>query len=501
MNKFKLLGQVYTPTWIVRIILDEANYSGHHILGKTVLEPACGDGAFLTEIVRRYIQAAKQENLPTYKIISDLETYIYGIEKDPTAYQQCLTNLNKLIQKELTSCTLNWKIFCDDTLIKYQDYLKSFDFIFGNPPYIRIHNLDRQTRILIKEKMQFTNGMLDIYISFFEMALQMLKTNGVLGFITPNTFLHNTSYQNFRKFLQKKQNIKMICDFQSNKIFDGFSTYTAITIIDQSQQQQNFTYKEKSKQKQKINSVNQINFTDLNSQKWTLSNHENSNFLNTLFSTSNTQMKELFNIQYGFATLRDKIFIASATNKTDTHIQLNGHWLERKILRKIIKGSCYKGDKNQIEYIIFPYHKKNGKYHAYTENELMKDFPLTYLYLLENKDELLKRDLDKNTLWYEFGRSQGIQTSHTPKIVISTMINDSINFFRLPKEILVYSGIFLSAKYDEHDLSLAEQILKSPEFFRYTRLTGKDFSGGYKSLSTKQIKEYPISIPKPHSLF
>lgn len=131
----------------------------------------------------------------------------------------------------------------------------------------------------------------------------------------------------------------------------------------------------------------------------------------------------------------------------------------------------------------------------------MERFPLAYQYLLDNKDELLKRDLDAGATWYEFGRSQGIQSSHKPKIAISTIINGTVDFFRLPEEILVYSGIFLSAKYNEHDLLLAEKILGSSDFLRYIRLTGKDLSGGYKSLSAKQIKDYRFSASQPNSLF
>ncbi len=52
MSKHKTLGQVYTPKWIVDEILDLVGYNNSVILDKTILEPACGDGAFLIEIVK-----------------------------------------------------------------------------------------------------------------------------------------------------------------------------------------------------------------------------------------------------------------------------------------------------------------------------------------------------------------------------------------------------------------------------------------------------------------
>lgn len=51
----KLLGQIYTPPHIVNKILDEAGLNSTHFLGKSILDPACGDGRFLREVVRRII--------------------------------------------------------------------------------------------------------------------------------------------------------------------------------------------------------------------------------------------------------------------------------------------------------------------------------------------------------------------------------------------------------------------------------------------------------------
>ena len=46
-TKEKLNGQIYTPDFIVNKILDNVGYNSKEILGKTILDPACGDGRFL----------------------------------------------------------------------------------------------------------------------------------------------------------------------------------------------------------------------------------------------------------------------------------------------------------------------------------------------------------------------------------------------------------------------------------------------------------------------
>lgn len=94
--------------------------------------------------------------------------------------------------------------------------------------------------------------------------------------------------------------------------------------------------------------------------------------------------------------------------------------------------------------------------------------------------------MEKNSLWYAYGRSQGIQTIHTNKIVINPLIKDKIDYYNVSEDVLVYSGLFIVNK---TDLKI-DDILKSQSFLKYILLTGKDFSGGYKSITPKQIKSF-----------
>lgn len=490
-HKAKKLGQVHTPDWIVHEILNASGYTGQKILKRYALEPACGNGQFLHEMVKRYIQAGKDNHLTVNQIADDLSQYIVGVEIDKDAHDECLVRLNHLCQEQLGIHEISWRIYHQDTLDFYQGHLQCFDWIVGNPPYVRLHNLDDDIRDVLKKQFKFTKGTTDLYLAFFEMCFLMLNKTGKFGFITPNSFLYNTSYQHFRQFLQHQKKLKTLHDLKSNKVFDGYATYTAISIFDNTHEHDYFIYKELAHDE--FHEVNRIYFDELNPKKWVFTNQENSEFLSHL-SHNHQQLQDYFNIQYGFATLRDKIFIGKATPQNDELSLFRGAVIETAILNPIVKGSRYKGSPDDMEYILFPYMNKNGRYVAYDEQELATQFPLAYAYLLENKTELLKRDSDKKAQWFEFGRSQGLQSSHQEKIVISTLVHHQIHFFRLPKDVFVYSGIFLTKKHEGVDWQIAEEALGSEEFLRYARLTGKDMSGGYKSLSSKQIKSfYPSS--------
>ena len=493
MSKHKTLGQVYTPNWVVLEILDLVNYRTEKILNSYILEPSCGDGAFLIEIVKRFIYEAKKQNLSDLEIKTGLEKYIYGIELDKGEYLKCINNLNDIVKSNINFDHLDWNILNENTLHVFKNYLTVFDFIVGNPPYIRIHNLDFATRGLLKEHFQFSEGTIDIYLSFFEMSFHMIKPDGFIGFITPNSYLHNSSYSKFRAYLKDRKVVNTLIDFKANKIFKGFSTYTAISIFENNNTKESFVYKELIDGE--MTKINDILYSALNMKDWSFTNKANEDFLKGIQQNKNCFINELFNVQYGFATLRDKIFIGpiQEVDNSENLVLFNDHLMESVLLKTVIKGSKFKGEIEHTQKIIFPFKKKSDKYIVIPEDEMKSCYPNCYDYFLKNEDELRARDLDKSALWYEYGRSQGVQTIHNEKIVLSTLVNNNINYHRVSKDVLMYSGIFIVKKDPNTDWSVIEDVLKSDEFFQFVRLTGKDFSGGYKSITTKQIKEFKIN--------
>ena len=169
------------------------------------------------------------------------------------------------------------------------------------------------------------------------------------------------------------------------------------------------------------------------------------------------------------------------------------HEIESSILRRCVKASKYEG-KTDNTYIIFPYAET-----PISEDILKKEFPKTYAYLDSYREELAKRDMDKNTDWFLFGRSQGIQNSGLKKIVFKHIIDKNkpqIKPFILDEDVVVYSGRYITAETEE-DLQKAYSIFKSEEFARYCALVGKNKAGGYVEVSTKAIKEFGVREERP----
>ena len=76
------LREYYTPAWlarrIIRRVVDDP-------LAQTVLDPACGSGAFLTEAVAHFIQHAETVGMPPTEALQRLSGQVVGVDIHPAA--------------------------------------------------------------------------------------------------------------------------------------------------------------------------------------------------------------------------------------------------------------------------------------------------------------------------------------------------------------------------------------------------------------------------------
>ena len=121
----KATGEVFTPTPLVQEILNQIPIEQFQDPSKTFLDPSCGDGQFLSEVLIK-----KMENGSTFK--QALST-IYGVDIMPDNVALCKDRL--LCGQEHLRHIVDKNIVCADAL--------QYDYSFG-------------------EKVTFGNGLFEI---------------------------------------------------------------------------------------------------------------------------------------------------------------------------------------------------------------------------------------------------------------------------------------------------------------------------------------------------
>ena len=74
-ERVRKFAEVFTPDWLVRKMVDLLPEEAFEA-GKTVLEPACGEGAFLADILKRKFSRVKPGSDEAFLALSSL----YGVE-------------------------------------------------------------------------------------------------------------------------------------------------------------------------------------------------------------------------------------------------------------------------------------------------------------------------------------------------------------------------------------------------------------------------------------
>lgn len=110
-----------------------------------------------------------------------------------------------------------WHTWFSDVFDRADDK-NGFDIVIGNPPYGA--NIDKLVSLYKRIYPNTSHGYKDIYKYFYDFGLSICRKNGIICYITPNTFLRQPRYVDLRKVLLKS-NITQILDLGENIFMDA----------------------------------------------------------------------------------------------------------------------------------------------------------------------------------------------------------------------------------------------------------------------------------------
>ncbi len=491
----KVNGSYYTPTGVVSYIVQETVRD----LG-TVCDPACGSGAFLIE-ASKFLN--KKFNLSFKEIF---KKYIYGVDILPNSVLRTKIILSLLAITSGEDNDFEFNIFEGDSLdFNWKKHIPSFsgfNYIIGNPPYVRTKNLRFSVRQNIKKWETANFGNVDLYIPFFELAVDITHSAGIIGFITPNTYLTSSNAQLVREFIFKNKYLEKIVDFNGWQIFEGAITYTCITILNKKGADEiKFSLVDK---KEKIKELSKLKFDNLNhfllgKKEWRFLSKKDAENIFRIENSGSPLFKYVDKFITGLATLNNDLFLVNDNNDNKYLLkEYNGktYQIERDFTKKIIKPNKVKDLetlKNNKERIIYPYEYGNkGRAKILPESHIKSRFPKTYDYLCAIKNELDLRDkgLKKYEAWYAYGRTQGLN-GFGKKIILPMMGNRPSFVVVEEEETLFYCGYAIYPKKQE-DFRILEKVLNSDLMWFYIKKTSKNYSGGFKSFAKNYVKNFSI---------
>lgn len=160
---------------------------------KSILEPSCGDGAFL--------EAIEDARIPSAKRITACE-----LNEEEASKAAARTNLPVAIQK---TDFLRWYLF-------FAQNQEGFDAVVGNPPFIRYQYLPAEQQLLAEKifgqlRLPFTKHT-NAWVPFVLASVRLLRPGGRLAMVIPSELFHIPHAQSLRRYLAEQCSKILVLD-------------------------------------------------------------------------------------------------------------------------------------------------------------------------------------------------------------------------------------------------------------------------------------------------
>lgn len=487
-SKQRLLGITYTPPEIrFELTSTTLNYleRSSTLESCVICDPCCGSGTFSITLAEQLLS----RGIDVETVFQDI-MHFYDVDRLSLAI--ALTNLYRHFYVNYGINLSRYRLNC--AVRNFFSHSTKFDAFITNPPYVKLQNLDNQTRETLKENYTLLiSGASGLSLFFLKKMFDEITNRGIVSVITQNNFFTSNSGKALRAHIQ--DNLWRIDNFGSEAIFGKVTAYTCLLYLT-GERQEVFSYRKFASAVSFDAPVHEIRNSLLDYTKWRLGSASELTNLKIL-ETRGVKLGDACRIWVGIATQLDKAF---------TVFQEQGSWI----------GITPSGDKMQIEPdivqpllriadlnseseiaanqrgVIYPYNLINGKAKALTELELLERFPKALKYLEFWKSELLKRDKGRieDGDWYKWGRTQSM-IPVSGKLLTKTF-NSGPNFFFDPSDSLFSNGYALTPKSDKFDIRFIQKLLNSRLFYYYAKLTSFEIQGGYQCYQKNFIERFCI---------
>lgn len=492
----KVTGAIYTPYYIRKKIVDEVieGLTIDVLRKKRFADISCGCGGFFLTIAQILHERCGKSYYDIFKDnIFGIDIQNYSIERT-----KLLLSLMALLDGE--DCNFQFNLYVANTLSFDFSKIGLLDIIVGNPPYVCARNMTDESRELLDKWTVASAGNSDLYIPFFQIAIENIVDGGKIGLITMNSFLTSLNGRALRSYFKDTSyNIKIV-DFRGYQVFHGKRTYTCLFFLikEKSATVKYFSNPSGSVQGQDFN-YEMFEYCNLDSNRgWKFNKFQVTRYIENV----GIPLGEFCKTRHGIATLCNKVYVFQPIRtKNATFIfEKNGIEIEieKDICRPIVNSNKFNSDvdlNDIIEYIIYPYFINSlGKAEIIDEEVLQTQFPLAYRYLKSRKDILEMRDkgnTNKYPAWYAFGRSQSLimpkYKLFFPKIAnrpLHCVICDDAS-------LLLYNGISFVSE-EKNRILLLKKVLESNYFWNYVVANSKPYSSNYYSLNGVNIMHFGI---------
>ncbi|MHB1098563.1 MAG: Eco57I restriction-modification methylase domain-containing protein [Burkholderiales bacterium] len=223
----------FTPPKLAERVIDDLVARGASLADSHWHDPACGGAAFLVPIAQRMAQAMTNAGLSKNKVLGKLQRQLSGSDLDKALLEISEHFLRMALysyittKKQIPSFQLRQT---DGLLAPSRRGLLAPDVLACNPPYRKLKAAE--TEKYLPKFRDVIRNQPNMYGLFIRKTLDIVKPGGLIGLLTPTSFLSGASFSKLRTCLLERSDILHV-DMLSDRtsMFISVEQETVISVL------------------------------------------------------------------------------------------------------------------------------------------------------------------------------------------------------------------------------------------------------------------------------
>ena len=222
----------FTPPRLATRLLRDLVMNGASLRNDVGIDPACGGAAFLAPVARRMADELVREGRSAVDVLKHVSGHLVGNDVDPFLCRLSRQFLRMALYPEISAAGVEpiFAVTCQDALSGLAQRTSRPSVVICNPPYRKLSA--SEVGHYRKEYGQVIEGQPNIYSLFFKLSLDLSSSHGVVGLITPTSFLSGRHFSKLRTYLlQGGANLQLDIVRNREGVFVGVQQEIAISIL------------------------------------------------------------------------------------------------------------------------------------------------------------------------------------------------------------------------------------------------------------------------------
>jgi adenine-specific DNA-methyltransferase len=222
----------FTPPRLADRVIDSLVEHGASLTTHHWHDPACGGAAFLVPIAQRMAAALAKAGLPASQQLEHIENHLSGNDLDPALLDLSREFLRMALSDLVATVgrDLKLQLYKGDGLTSTAIEALKPDVLACNPPYRKLKAAEVER--YRKAHGDVVEGQPNIYGLFINRTLHLTKQGGLVGLLTPTSFLSGQSFAKLRtKLLSHADTLHVDMLSDRTAMFINVEQETAITVL------------------------------------------------------------------------------------------------------------------------------------------------------------------------------------------------------------------------------------------------------------------------------